>query len=78
MSETAQEHILHIADMLDEDAPLTDVELKAKAMILEVLTDWDLEPHTATGQEVANAITEALCRALDQNEALQEQIDEQS
>lgn len=51
---------------------MTTTEQKAQAMILEVLADWGCEPHTTTGQEVANAITEALCRAIEQNEALQE------
>jgi len=45
---------------------------KAHMAMIEVLAEWGLEPRNATAQQLAVATTEALCRAIDQQEDLRQ------
>lgn len=43
---------------------------KAHTMIIEVLAAWGIEPSNTTPEQLTIATTEALCRAIKQNERL--------
>ncbi len=51
-------------------------EIKAAALVDEVMTEWGFEPYaeTATEDDLMNGLIEALCRAMKQIEDLQEQL----
>jgi hypothetical protein len=46
------------------------VTQKAHTMIIEVLAGWGIEPSSTTPEQLTIATTEALCRAIKQNERL--------
>jgi hypothetical protein len=45
---------------------------KAHKAIIEVLAEWGIEPRSTTPEHFAVATTEALCRAIDQQEDLRQ------
>lgn len=50
------------------------VTQKAHTMILEVLAEWGLEPRNVTPKQLGVATSEALCRAIDEQEDLREAL----
>ena len=50
---------------------------KAHTMILEVLAEWGLEPRSVTPKQLGVATTEALCRAIEQQEDLRHDLERQ-
>ena len=48
---------------------------KAHTMILEVLAEWGLEPRSVTPKQLGVATTEALCRAIEQQEDLRHDLE---
>lgn len=57
---------------LIQDGQPVGTRQKAHTMILEVLAEWGLEPRSVTPKQLGVATTEALCRAIEQQEDLRQ------
>lgn len=58
-----------MTDDIETGQPVVATQ-KAHTMTLEVLAEWGLEPRSTTLQQFTDAATEALCRAIEQQEDL--------
>lgn len=62
---------------LIQDGQPVGTRQKAHTMILEVLAEWGLEPRSVTPKQLGVATTEALCRAIEQQEDLRHDLERQ-
>ena len=60
-----------VTDNIETGQPVGTTQ-KAHTMTLEVLAEWGLEPRSTTLQQFTDAATEALCRAIEQQEDLRQ------
>ncbi len=65
-----------MTDNIETGQPVVATQ-KAHTMTLEVLAEWGLEPRSTTLQQFTDAATEALCRAIEQQEDLRHDLERQ-
>lgn len=65
-----------MTDEIEAGQPVL-VTQKAHTMILEVLAEWGLEPRSVTPKQLGVATSEALCRAIEQQEDLRHDLERQ-